>query len=105
MRGREVIGSMNEKIESFEKELRTERANFPMFRGSKGEASIELKELELALENLGERIIEKYAISIERYENTFEEFQDMDRVQIEERATELKDKDRFSWRGKPLGPR
>jgi chromosome segregation protein len=92
VRGREVIGSMNEKIEGFERELRAERAKLSDVQGSKGEASIELKELELALENLSERIIEKYAISIERYENTFEEFQDMDRAQIEERATELRTK-------------
>ena len=92
VRGREVIGSMTEKIDGLERELRKERSKLSEVQGSKGLASVKLKELELALENLDERIIEKYGISIEKYDGTFEELENMDRSEIEERAEELRTK-------------
>ena len=92
VRGREVLGSITEKIDGLEKELRNNRGKLSELQGSKNQASIELKELELALENLNEKIIERYGVTIERYENTIEELDDMDRTELKERTTELRAK-------------
>ncbi|MEE9542195.1 MAG: chromosome segregation protein SMC [Thermodesulfobacteriota bacterium] len=92
VRGREVLSSMTEKIDGFEKELRSTRGKLSELQGSKNQASIELKELELALENLNEKIIERYGVTIDRYENTIEELNDIDRSELEERTAELRAK-------------
>jgi chromosome segregation protein len=92
VRGREVLGSMTEKIDTLGTEIRKDRSKLSEVQGSKNQASIELKELELALDNLNEKIIERYGVTIERYENTLEELVDMDRGELEERTLELREK-------------
>jgi chromosome segregation protein len=61
------IAELSERINALDRELKDKRKTLADVQKRKGEASVELMELEIAIRNLLERVTEKYGVEIASY--------------------------------------
>ncbi|MBI5562369.1 MAG: chromosome segregation protein SMC [Deltaproteobacteria bacterium] len=86
----ERLGDLAAAIKGAEAGLKERKANEAAMQGIKAEVSIALKEAEIAFENLCEKTVEKYGVSIDSYRPADDDGIDVEN--IEPRRAELREK-------------
>ncbi len=91
----EALTTLTNEISAFEKELKSHKGELTGVLEKKSARSIELKELELAINALEEKMAERYGMTADAIEAALEPTEDAKEVSNDEmrrRATELRDK-------------
>ncbi len=90
----EELNALTAKVKDIEAELKVFKSEFSELQELKGELTIEIKEAELSVAHLKERIAERYGSDIESYsvasENESDEHPDMDSLEV--KREELREK-------------
>lgn len=87
----ESIGEVATKLKKEEAELKEIRANMNNFTERKNFLKLELEKIELSLENIREKIVEKYGAALESYTPS-EEIAAMEVGELKEKTNELREK-------------
>lgn len=91
----EALATLNDQVSTFERELRSHKDELTGVLEKKSARSIELKELELALNALEEKMADRYAMTVHAVVAALESTKDAEEVSSDEmraRATELREK-------------
>lgn len=87
----EALELITKKIKAANGEVGELKSELSSLFEKKGEANLELREIEMSLENTNEKLIERYGVSIGSY-TPEESIAAMDRDEVDSRAIELREK-------------